>query len=89
MAAHPGSNHTVVSLADTACLSRSSFMARFAEVVGESPMTILRHLRMRHAAKQLTCTQMSVDQIARSAGLSLRLCRTNSVSRSSSIVLFP
>jgi AraC-like DNA-binding protein len=72
MAAHPGSNHTVVSLANTACLSRSSFMARFAEVVGESPMTILRHLRMRQAAKQLASSQMSVDQIARSAGYDSR-----------------
>ena len=72
MAAHPGSNHTVVSLANTACLSRSSFMARFAKVVGESPMTILRHLRMRQAAKQLASSQMSVDQIARSAGYDSR-----------------
>lgn len=72
MAAHPGSNHTVVSLADTACLSRSSFMARFTDVVGESPMTILRHLRMRQAAKQLATSQMSVDQIARSAGYDSR-----------------
>ena len=68
MAATPGASHTVASLADTACLSRSTFMARFAEAVGESPMTILRHLRMRQAAKQLASTQMSVDQIARSAG---------------------
>lgn len=29
MAAHPGSNHTVVSLADTACLSRSQFYGPF------------------------------------------------------------
>jgi AraC family transcriptional activator of mtrCDE len=72
MAAHPGSNHTVISLANTARLSRSSFMARFTEVVGESPMTILRHLRMRQAAKQLASTQMSVDQIARSAGYDSR-----------------
>jgi AraC-like DNA-binding protein len=72
MVAHPGSHHTVGSLANMACLSRSSFMVRFAEVVGESPMTILRHLRMRHAAKQLASTQISVDQIARSAGYDSR-----------------
>ena len=35
-------------------------------------MTILRHLRMRQAAKQLASTQMSVDQIARSAGYDSR-----------------
>ena len=72
MAVHPGSNHTVRSLAQTACLSRSSFMARFAEVVGKSPMTILRQLRMRQAAKQLASSQKSVDQIARSAGYNSR-----------------
>jgi AraC family transcriptional activator of mtrCDE len=72
MAAHPGANHTVASLADRAGLSRSSFMARFTDVVGESPITILRHLRMRQAAKQLASSQMSIDQIARSAGYNSR-----------------
>jgi AraC family transcriptional activator of mtrCDE len=72
MAAHPGANHTVSSLAGMAGLSRSSFMARFTDVVGESPMTILRHLRMRQAAKQLASSQMPVDQIARSAGYGSR-----------------
>lgn len=72
MAAHPGANHTVASLADRAGLSRSSFMTRFTDVVGESPITILRHLRMRQAAKQLASSRMSIDQIARSAGYNSR-----------------
>lgn len=72
MAAHPGANHTVMSLADKAGLSRSSFMARFTGVVGESPMNSLRHLRMRQAAKQLASSQMSIDQVARSVGYESR-----------------
>lgn len=68
MAAHPGARHSVNSLARTACLSRSSFMARFTEVVGSPPMTVLRGLRIRQAASMLVTGELSVDQIARSVG---------------------
>jgi len=68
MAAHPGADHSVNSLARTAYLSRSSFMARFTEVVGFPPMTVLRRLRMRQAASLLITDALSVDQIARSVG---------------------
>jgi len=72
MAAHPGAPHSVNSLARTACLSRSSFMARFTEVLGMPPMTVLRGLRMRQAAWMLTTNELSVDQIARSVGYTSR-----------------
>lgn len=71
MAAHPAAPHSVSSLAHTACLSRSSFMARFTKVLGMPPMTVLRGLRMRQAASMLS-TELSVDQIARSVGYSSR-----------------
>jgi AraC-like DNA-binding protein len=72
MALHPGANHTVVSLAQNACLSRSAFMARFTALVGQSPMAILRDLRMRQAARQLSAKHLSIDQIAHAAGYDSR-----------------
>ena len=68
MVAHPGARHSVQSLARSAFLSRSAFEARFHRVVGRSPMIILRDLRMRQAADQLTSTTMTVDEIAHHAG---------------------
>jgi transcriptional regulator GlxA family with amidase domain len=72
MVARPGAAHTVQSLAHGAGLSRSAFMARFAEIFGRSPMTILRDLRMRQAALDLTTTTMPVDIVAHKAGYESR-----------------
>lgn len=72
MVAHPGARHSVQSLARTACLSRSAFVARFTRVVGRSPMSILRDLRMRQAVEQLGSTTMTVDEIAHHAGYASR-----------------
>jgi AraC family transcriptional activator of mtrCDE len=72
MAAHPGAPHSVNDLASTACMSRSSFMARFTEVVGMPPMTVLRGLRMRQAASMLMVGELSVDEIAHSVGYASR-----------------
>jgi len=68
MVAHPGARHSVNSLARTACLSRSAFVARFSRVAGRSPMMILRDLRMRQAADHLSSTTMTIDEIARHSG---------------------
>jgi AraC-like DNA-binding protein len=68
MVAHPGAAHTVISLAQQACLSRSAFMARFTQSVGRSPMLVLRDLRMRQAAQQLRSAGASIDQIAHNVG---------------------
>jgi AraC family transcriptional activator of mtrCDE len=72
MAAHPGARHTVQRLARTAGLSRSAFMARFTEVIGQPPMSILRDLRMRQAARDLRATSLSIEDIARNAGYESR-----------------
>ena len=68
MTAKPGAGHTVDSLARTACLSRSTFMARFFELVGRAPMSVLRDLRMRQAAQQLRVAGVSIWQIGQAAG---------------------
>ena len=72
MVAHPGAHHSVDRLARTACLSRSAFEARFNSVVGRSPMSILRDLRMRQAADQLRSTTMTVAEISGQAGYASR-----------------
>ena len=72
MVAHPGARHSVDSLARSAFLSRSAFEARFNRVVGRSPMSILRDLRMRQASEQLASTRMTVDEIAHQAGYASR-----------------
>lgn len=68
MTARPGAAHTVDSLARVACLSRSTFMARFYELVGRAPISVLRDLRMRQAAQQLRVSGISIGQIGQSAG---------------------
>jgi AraC-like DNA-binding protein len=72
MVARPGAAHTVQSLAYSASLSRSAFMARFSEIFGRSPMAILRDLRMRQAALDLTTTRTPVDVVAHNAGYESR-----------------
>lgn len=72
MVARPGAAHTVQSLASSASLSRSAFMARFSKIFGRSPMAILRDLRMRQAALDLTTTTAPVDVVAHNAGYESR-----------------
>jgi AraC-like DNA-binding protein len=72
MVARPGAAHTVQSLASSASLSRSAFMARFSEIFRRSPMAILRELRMRQAALDLATTTAPVDVVAHNAGYESR-----------------
>jgi AraC family transcriptional activator of mtrCDE len=72
MSAQPAAPHTVHSLAQAVGLSRSSFMARFAAAFGESPMALLRRLRMRLAANLLAADALSVDQVALQSGYQSR-----------------
>jgi len=72
MVARPGAPHTVQTLADTAGLSRSSFMSRFTAAFGDSPMTILRQLRMRRARTLLSADTLTIDQVAAAVGYSSR-----------------
>lgn len=53
MHGEPGEAWTVASLADRVGLSRSVFAARFAELVGETPLGYLTRIRMQKAAALL------------------------------------
>lgn len=72
MTARPSAPHSVESLAQTASLSRSAFMARFAAALGKAPMQVLRDIRMRQAAAQLRAGDLALDQVARNAGYASR-----------------
>jgi AraC family transcriptional activator of mtrCDE len=72
MAANPGALHSVTTLSETAGLSRSAFMARFAGAVGCSPMAALRQLRMRRASNLLTANVLSIEQVAHAVGYASR-----------------
>jgi AraC-like DNA-binding protein len=72
MAMRPGDDHSVQSLAQLACLSRSAFAARFTGTVGKSPMQVLRELRLRQAMHQLKAGGVAVELVARNAGYASR-----------------
>ena len=64
MASRPSVPRNVKSLSHAVGLSRSAFTARFSAAFGESPMSLLRRVRMRHAADLLTANALSIDQVA-------------------------
>lgn len=68
IAADPGAPHTVRSLAGAVALSPSRFAHLFAEQTGESPMRSLRESRLRHAARLLEGTDLSVARVATASG---------------------
>ena len=72
MVSQPGAPHCVQSLARTCGLSRSVFMSRFTAVFGESPMTVLRQVRMRRARALLATRTLTLDQVAIAVGYSSR-----------------
>lgn len=72
MTSRPALPHTVQSLAHAVGLSRSAFMARFSAAFGDSPMSLLRRVRMRHAADLLAANALSIDQVAMNAGYQSR-----------------
>jgi AraC family transcriptional activator of mtrCDE len=73
MVNRPGAPHSIRSLAQLSGLNRSSFMQRFADLIGESPIAVLRQLRMRQAAATLASNrELSIDQIARNVGYASR-----------------
>jgi AraC family transcriptional activator of mtrCDE len=68
MASRPAADFSVQTLCKSVGLSRSAFMARFTAAFGESAMSVLRRLRMRHAASLLAANAGSIQQVALQAG---------------------
>ncbi|MGW6905100.1 helix-turn-helix domain-containing protein [Streptomyces sp. NPDC054940] len=68
IAADPAAPHTVRSLAGRVALSPSRFAHLFTEQTGQSPMRALREARLRHAARLLEGTDLSVERVAAASG---------------------
>jgi len=65
---HLDTELTLQKLADIACLSRYHFTRIFAEMVGYSPMSLVRHLRMLKATERLRKGSTSIAAAADYAG---------------------
>ncbi|MGV4980578.1 helix-turn-helix domain-containing protein [Streptomyces sp. NRAIS4] len=68
IAADPGAPHTVRSLAGSVALSPSRFAHLFTLRTGRSPMRALREARLRHAARLLEVTDLTVERVAAASG---------------------
>jgi AraC-like DNA-binding protein len=68
MHADPGRDWTVASLGEVACLSRTAFAERFAEVLQETPYQYLTRWRMTQALKLLRDPRLSVAHVASRLG---------------------
>ncbi|MFE9020882.1 helix-turn-helix domain-containing protein [Streptomyces sp. NPDC007808] len=66
--ADPAAAHTVRSLAAHVALSPSRFAHLFTQQLGRSPMRALREARLRHAARLLESTDLSVERVAAASG---------------------
>ncbi|OLZ74464.1 AraC family transcriptional regulator [Streptomyces sp. IMTB 2501] len=68
IAADPGAPHSVRSLAESVALSPSRFAHLFTLCTGRSPMRALREARLRHAARLLEATDLTVERVAAASG---------------------
>ncbi|MGP9538318.1 cupin domain-containing protein [Brachybacterium sp. AOP43-C2-M15] len=68
--ADPAQEWTVASLARRAGVSRAAFARRFAEVMGEPPISYLSGWRLCQAADRLELSDDTLDSIARQVGYS-------------------
>lgn len=72
MLAHPEAPFSVERMADLAGMSRSAFAAHFERAFGQTPMAMLRSVRLRKAAELLATTTLPVAAVANAVGFSSR-----------------
>ena len=68
----PAAAHTVEGLAIIAGMSRSSFAAAFRRAFGQSPMNLVKLVRLRRASELLVTTALPVADVAKRVGFSSR-----------------
>lgn len=68
----PEQSFTLPTLAEVAGMSRSVFAARFADVLGQSPIGFLKTLRLARATRLLLATDLPVKTVAVRVGYSSR-----------------
>lgn len=68
----PAVAYTVDSLAVMAGMSRSAFAAAFRRTFGQSPMSLVKLVRLRRASELLITTTLPVSEVAKRVGFSSR-----------------
>ena len=68
----PATAFTVDSLATIAGMSRSAFAAAFRRAFGQSPMSLVKLVRLRRASELLVTTTLPVADVAKRVGFSSR-----------------
>lgn len=68
----PAVAYTVDSLAQIAGMSRSAFASAFRTAFGQSPMSLVKLVRLRRASELLITTSLPVTEITRRVGFSSR-----------------
>jgi len=68
----PADGFTVDSLATIAGMSRSAFAAAFRRAFGQSPMSLVKLVRLRRASELLVATTLPVADVAKRVGFSSR-----------------
>jgi transcriptional regulator GlxA family with amidase domain len=68
----PAAAFTVDSLAMIAGMSRSAFAAAFRRAFGQSPMSLVKLVRLRRASELLVTTALPVADVAKRVGFSSR-----------------
>lgn len=69
---HPEKSCTTASMAREVGMSRATFAATFKRIVGEGPMTYLRHLRLERSAELLR-SGLYIDDVAARVGYQSKL----------------
>lgn len=64
----PAAAYTVDSLATIATMSRSAFAAAFQRAYGQSPMSMVKFVRLRRASELLVTTALPVAEVAKRVG---------------------
>ncbi len=68
----PAAAYTVEGLATIAGMSRSAFAAAFRRAFGQSPMSLVKLVRLRRASELLVTTALPVADVAKRVGFSSR-----------------
>lgn len=69
---NPAADHNLEALAKLSNMSRSLFAERFTTVFGQPPIEFLKKLRLRHAARLLSVSDMPVSLISGAVGYASR-----------------
>ncbi|MFC5525837.1 AraC family transcriptional regulator [Rhodanobacter ginsengisoli] len=68
----PSTTHTVASLANAACMSRSAFAKAFVETTGTTPIEFVTRARLAKARDLIAATKGSIASIATAVGFASR-----------------